>query len=67
MANESETRTTGVHIGASSSSEKSFVLSGEIPDLHNDPNKVQQLLDLLGVPKGTHVKLTTTASSVIVR
>jgi hypothetical protein len=67
MTNESETRTTGLQITPGVNPEKSFVLSGNIPDVHDDPQKIQQLLDLLGVPKGTHVKLTTTASSVIVR
>ena len=35
--------------------------------LHEDPAKVRQLLDLLGMPQGTEVRVTTKASSVIVR
>ena len=52
---------------AESPSTKSVVTSGEIPDLHNDPAKVHQLLDLLSLPEGTQVKVVTTATSVIVR
>ena len=40
---------------------------GDLDDLHADPEKVQKLLDLLGVPKGTEVRITRRASSVIVR
>lgn len=47
--------------------EKTLVISGNVPNLHDDPKRVQQLLDLLAVPKGTHVKVMTTAASVIVR
>lgn len=69
MATQSETQTTGVEIraGGKAEAEHSLVISGDIPNLHDDPQKVHQLLDLLGLPKGTQVKLTTTASSVIVR
>jgi len=41
--------------------------SGELPSLHDDPQKILQLLDLLGLPPGTEVRVTTVAASVIVR
>ncbi len=46
---------------------KTLVISGNVPNLHDDPKRVQQLLDVLGAPKGTHVQVMTTAASVIVR
>jgi hypothetical protein len=45
----------------------SIILKGEFGSLHNDPQKVQQLLDLLDVPRGTEVHVVTRAASVIVR
>jgi hypothetical protein len=45
----------------------SIVISGQVGDLHNNPEKIHQLLDLLKLPKGTQVKVVTTAASVIVR
>lgn len=39
----------------------------ELPSLHDDPQKIHQLLDLLGLPSGTEVRVTTVAGSVIVR
>ncbi len=66
--NEKEEAKTELHIGLSQdASGKSLVISGEVGDLHNDPNKVHQLLDILNLPKGTQVKVVTTATSVIVR
>jgi hypothetical protein len=65
MAKERETHTTELEVGSSGTN--SLVISGNIPNLHDDPQKVHQLLDLLGMPKGTQVRLTTTAISVIVR
>lgn len=47
--------------------EKTLVISGDLPNLHEDPKKVHQLLDLLNLPKGTEVKVVTKATSVIVR
>jgi hypothetical protein len=42
-------------------------ISGAADKLHEDPNRIQELLDLLRVPKGTQVKIVTTAASAIVR
>jgi hypothetical protein len=44
-----------------------MTITGAPVDLHNDPQKIHQLLDLLNMPKGTEVKVLTTASSSIVR
>jgi hypothetical protein len=44
-----------------------MTITGAPYDLHSDPKKVHQLLDLLGMPQGTEVKVLTTASSSIVR
>ena len=38
-----------------------------LPSLHDDPHKIHQLIDLLGLPPGTEVRVTTVAASVIVR
>jgi hypothetical protein len=57
---------TELHIGEGSEGH-SVVISGQVGDLHNNPDKIHQLLDLLKLPKGTQVKVVTTASSVIVR
>lgn len=42
-------------------------IAGAIDKLHEDPKRIQDLLDLLRVPKGTEVKIMTTASTSIVR
>lgn len=42
-------------------------ITGDLGGLHRDNAKLQQLLDLLGVPKGTEVKVSARVSSVIVR
>jgi hypothetical protein len=42
-------------------------ISGAVDRLHQDPKTIHQLLDLLQMPKGTEVKVLTTASSSIVR
>ena len=42
-------------------------IAGAIDKLHQDPKRVQDLLDLLRVPKGTEVKVVTTAATSIVR
>lgn len=44
-----------------------IVITGAPLDLHSDPQKIHELLDLLKMPKGTEVKVLTTASSVVVR
>jgi hypothetical protein len=44
-----------------------LLISGNVPNLHDSPEKIHQLLDLLGLPKGTSVRVTTKATSVIVR
>lgn len=60
MSNEK----TELHIGENS---EAIVISGKVGDLHKNPEKVHQLLDLLKLPKGTQVRVVTTATSVIVR
>jgi hypothetical protein len=42
-------------------------IKGDLGGVHQDAAKLQQLLDLLGVPKGTQVKVSSRVSSVIVR
>jgi hypothetical protein len=42
-------------------------LKGDLAGVHTDAQKLQQLLDLLGVPKGTEVRVVTRAASVINR
>jgi hypothetical protein len=47
-----------------------IAISGQLGNIHQDPDKVRKLLDLLdllGLPKGTEVRVTTRAASVIVR
>lgn len=50
-----------------SGSENPIVLMGNLGQLHDNPHKIHQLLDLLDLPKGTEVKVVTKAASVIVR
>lgn len=38
-----------------------------LPSLHDDPHQIHQLLDRLGLPPGTEVRVTTVAASVLVR
>jgi hypothetical protein len=38
-----------------------------LPSLHDDPQKIHRLLDLLALPPGTEVRVTIVAASVIVR
>ena len=42
-------------------------MNSRFPSLHDDPHKIHQLLDLLVLPPGTEVRVTTVASSLIVR
>ena len=51
----------------SSGDDNSLVISGNIPNLHDDPDKIHKLLDLLEMPRGTQVRVVTKAASVIVR
>lgn len=44
-----------------------ITIAGAIDELHKNPDKIRQLLDLLQMPKGTEVRILTTASSSIVR
>lgn len=68
MSDSAKETKTQLHIeGSGPAAEKSLVISGNVPDLHNDPEKIHQLLDILNLPKGTEVKVVTTATSVIVR
>ena len=44
-----------------------ILMKGELASLHDNPEKIHQLLDLLELPKGTQVRVITRAASVIVR
>lgn len=52
---------------ASNGSHAPITLKGNLIGLHNNPQKIHQLLDLLDLPKGTEVRVITRAASVIVR
>lgn len=67
MKSEHNTTTELRIISRDSGAAKSITLSGDITNLHDDPNKIHQLLDLLNLPKGTEVKVVTQAAHVIVR
>ena len=56
---------TKVHI-RSRELDAPITLTGKL-NLHDDPQKIHQLLDLLDLPKGTEAEVITEASSVIVR
>lgn len=42
-------------------------LASRLRSLHDDPHRIHQLPDLLGMPPGTEVRVTTVAASMIVR
>lgn len=44
-----------------------ITISGDLGGLHDNPKKIHQLLDVLGLPSGTEVRVVTKAASVIVR
>lgn len=56
-----------LEIGSGKSGEKTLVISGDLPNLHDDPDRIHRLLDILEMPKGTQVRVVTKAASVIVR
>ena len=66
MSEKNEETKTKLHVEENAAGH-SVVISGQVGDLHSNPEKVHQLLDLLNLPKGTQVKVVTTATSVIVR
>ena len=51
----------------SKQSDTPVVLKGNLTSLHDNPEKIHQLLDILELPKGTEVRVITKAASVIVR
>lgn len=63
---KSETTETEIQI-LSKQSSTPLILKGEMISLHDNPQKIHQLLDLLELPKGTEVRVITKAASVIVR
>ncbi|MBE9179321.1 hypothetical protein IQ268_12190 [Oculatella sp. LEGE 06141] len=65
MTTEKTTQETELYITVKGS--EPITIKGHIASLHNDPQKIHQLLDLLDLPKGTEVKVVTKAASVIVR
>jgi hypothetical protein len=68
MSDKTQETKTELHIAAADGEQRSsLVISGAVAELHNDPQKIHRLLDLLELPQGTQVKVITTASSVIVR
>ena len=44
-----------------------LTISGAVDQLHQDPKRIHQLLDLLDMPKGTEVRAVTMAATSIVR
>lgn len=44
-----------------------LVIEGRSTTLHDDPQRIHKLLDMLDMPPGTEVRVTTVAASVIVR
>ena len=52
---------------ASKNSDTPITLKGNLSALHDNPQKIHQLLDILDLPKGTEVRVITKAASVIVR
>lgn len=67
MAEKGAREETELRVTQPGEAAPSLVISGDVPNLHNDPQRIHQLLDLLNLPKGTEVKVVTTAASVIVR
>lgn len=51
----------------SKQSDTPVILKGNLTSLHDNPEKIYQLLDILELPKGTEVRVITKAASVIVR
>ena len=49
MSDKKEETNTELHIGENAAGH-SVVISGQVGDLHNNPEKVHQLLDLLNLP-----------------
>jgi hypothetical protein len=45
----------------------SLTITGVPASIHRSPEKIHQLLDLLELPKGTRVTISTKASTSIVR
>lgn len=64
---QSNTSEIKLEITPSGGGKKSIILEGDVGSLHEDPQKIHQLLDLLEMPEGTEVKVTTNAAAVIVR
>jgi hypothetical protein len=65
MTKRGQSVQTEIEIGAAG--KPAIEIKGDLGGLPSDARKVQQLLDLLRVPRGTRVRITTRASSVIVR
>lgn len=47
--------------------EPALTIAGAVENLHQDPKRIHQLLDLLEMPKGTEVRVVTLAATSIVR
>lgn len=58
---------TELHVTANEGGQQRQILISGALNLHDDPSKIHKLLDLLELPKGTEVRVVTTASSVLVR
>jgi hypothetical protein len=59
-------KTHEVELEITSSSGAKIAMKGDLGNL-DDQDKVHKLLDLLGLPKGTEVRITSKVGSVIVR
>lgn len=66
MTDQNTKHETELEIKPSGSGE-AIIVKGNLATLHDNPQKVHQLLDLLGMPKGTEVRVTTRATSMMVR
>jgi hypothetical protein len=66
MSNTKTTQESELEIKPSGCHE-TILIKGNLAGLHDNPQKIHQLLDLLELPKGTEVTVTTRAASVIVR
>jgi hypothetical protein len=64
---EAESKQVTLEIHPPSSKRPAVTITGAVDRLHQDPKLIHELLDLLDMPKGTEVKVLTTASSSIVR
>jgi hypothetical protein len=46
---------------------RQVVVTGDVSHLQDDPDKLYQLVDLLGLPKGSEIKIVAHTTSTITR